>query len=972
MGSVTGARFSRSAKSVLATRVVGRDAELATLYDALDTAAGGAGGIAFLVGEAGIGKSRLAAEVDGAARERDMTVMRGRAVPGTSPVAYRPLVEALCAAVRATGVPDSPELAPFRPTLARLVPEWRVERLEQADDSVIDLAEAVVRFLRALAGDGGCLLVLEDLHWADAETLTVVEYLADNLVSERVLCLATVRIENATPALALARTLDARRVATIVELERLDGAAVTDLVASCLDTTEIPGALLAIADRADGVPFLVEELLAATVASGALVEQGDGWTLARSVEPLLPITFVDSVRRRLDAVGDGARDVLAAAAVLGRRFDWDLLPPLTGLDERAVLAALQSGIDAQLLATEPDGAFRFRHALSRDAVLATLLPPERAAVSARALDVVSETRPGLPGPWCELASELAQAAGHRDRAAALLVEAGRRAIEAGALETAETTLERARVLGAQDGPASVDAAEHLLEALALAGKYERAVDIGTALLQSLGEDAATAPRVGRAQLRLARAAVAATRWSDAWPRIAAARKEAQRTGDEQLVARIDALTAHAAIGEDRLDEADEAAQQAFAVAERTGLPEVACEALEVIGRCARTHDLAAAEQAFQRAHDIAARHGLYVWRVRALHELGTVDLLRDGTVDRLQEARALAESMGALATAAVLDVQIAAGVCTGDAPESGLPIARRAADLARRYRLDLTYAVARAFEAHVHARGRRRADMEACLADTERFGHDDPGIGVIAAIGRAILALCEDDRSDALSHLVVGDPTGPGPGLWALLHVVAHDREDAPHAISLIPMQPVHFLALGHLSYAEAVLLGRRGRTDEASAMVAAGDERFAAFGWHRQTGRRHLAEAALADGWGDPVGWLREALAFFEEHDDEPLASACRSLLRRAGAPVPRRRAGGDEIPGELRARGVTGREVEVLRLLGEGRSNREIGERLYLSPRTVERHIANLTAKVGVERRAELVAFGARTLFGGVHAQD
>ena len=283
--------------------------------------------------------------------------------------------------------------------------------------------------------------------------------------------------------------------------------------------------------------------------------------------------------------------------------------------------------------------FRFRHALSRDAVLATLLPPERAAISAHALDVVSDARPGLPGPWCVLASELAQAAGDRARAARLLVEAGRRAIEAGALETAEITLERARLLSVEDDPAGVDAEEQLLEALALAGKYDQAVDVGAALLVHLGAEETASARVARAQLRLARAAVVATRWKDAWPGIAAARGEAQKTGDDQLVARIDALAAHAAIGEDRLVEAGEAARKALAAAERTGLPEVACEALEVIGRCERTHDLAAAEEAFQHAHDIASRNGLSVWRVRALHELGTVDLLRDGSIDRLQEAR---------------------------------------------------------------------------------------------------------------------------------------------------------------------------------------------------------------------------------------------------------------------------------------------------------------------------------------------
>jgi DNA-binding NarL/FixJ family response regulator len=84
--------------------------------------------------------------------------------------------------------------------------------------------------------------------------------------------------------------------------------------------------------------------------------------------------------------------------------------------------------------------------------------------------------------------------------------------------------------------------------------------------------------------------------------------------------------------------------------------------------------------------------------------------------------------------------------------------------------------------------------------------------------------------------------------------------------------------------------------------------------------------------------------------------------LLRKAGAPVPRRSPGTDEVPAALRGFNVTGRELEVLRLLGEGRSNREIAERLFMSHRTVERHVANLSVKTGVAGRTELVAFAAR----------
>jgi DNA-binding NarL/FixJ family response regulator len=113
-------------------------------------------------------------------------------------------------------------------------------------------------------------------------------------------------------------------------------------------------------------------------------------------------------------------------------------------------------------------------------------------------------------------------------------------------------------------------------------------------------------------------------------------------------------------------------------------------------------------------------------------------------------------------------------------------------------------------------------------------------------------------------------------------------------------------------------------------------------------------------DGWGDPVPWLREAIVFFDGHGNHVLAGACRDLLRRVGAPVPRRGRGESEVPPALRALGVTSREVDVLRLVVEGLPNREIAARLYLSPRTVEKHVERLVAKTGVPGRAELAKYG------------
>jgi DNA-binding CsgD family transcriptional regulator len=131
---------------------------------------------------------------------------------------------------------------------------------------------------------------------------------------------------------------------------------------------------------------------------------------------------------------------------------------------------------------------------------------------------------------------------------------------------------------------------------------------------------------------------------------------------------------------------------------------------------------------------------------------------------------------------------------------------------------------------------------------------------------------------------------------------------------------------------------------------------------WYRQYARRLAAEAALADHWGEPVAWLREAAAFFAARGERPVAAACRALLRRAGAPVPRPGRGDPAVPAKLRALGVTGREADVLALLAEGLTNQELAARMHLSPRTVEKHVASLLAKTGCRRRAQLAGYSAR----------
>ena len=951
---------------VLCPVLVGRDEEARLLRAALTAAGTGRGSTVFVAGEAGIGKSRLVREVTRTAAESGLAVLAGRAVAGGSPTPFRPFAEALTSAGRAGRLPSSEELGPFRPVLGRLIHQWRPPQPVPGEESPVFLGEAVLRLLRALAPQAGCVLVLEDLHWADQETLALLEYLADNLAAERAVCLATLReagYEQGGEAAALASALAARGSAAVLTLGRLDPVAMADMTRACLDAADLPGAVHAfVAERAEGIPFLVEEVLAGLVGEGTLTERDGRWHAADLSAPGVPATFADAVRRRLDGMSAESRQVIGAAAVLGRRFDWTLLGPVTGLADPAVIAALREGVGLQLVVAERDG-FRFRHALTHEAVLAGLLPPERTMLAGRALAAAEAAHPGLPGAWCTLAADLAGRAGDAARAGALLLEAGRRDLAAGALASAEHTLTRARDLVGPALQTSVD--EALTEVFAMSGQVDRAIETGRMLLARLGPPS---PRAARLHLEIARAAIAGARWAEAAASIEVARESAGADA-----AQIDACAAQVAAGRGRLEEADRLARAALRSAEGEGhqrvQPEVACEALEVIGRVARQRDLEAAERAFARAADLAGAHGLRLWRLRALHELGTIDQLRTESVDRLEQARELAVAQGALALTATLDLQIAAGLNKQFRADEALAAARRSADASRRFHL-ATLPMALIFQATAHAIRGEEGPMEDRIAEAVALAPDDQDVlGCAWGHCRATFCLLAADLDAAHARMTTGaglllsSPATIAPpflGLWPLLGaLLGRDAADAAARVRAAHGTR-HLVVAALLGYADAVCAGRQGRTADAEAAFAAADRQMGPLvAWYRQYARRLAAEAALADGWGEPVAWLREAAAYFAARGDDRVAAACRALLRRAGAPVPRP-AGDGDLPGPLRALGVTEREADVLRLVAQGLGNREIAERMFLSPRTVEKHVASLLAKTGL-RRGQLAGYSA-----------
>jgi DNA-binding CsgD family transcriptional regulator len=938
--------------ALLATAVVGRAAELAVLRRAVDDAAAGRGSVVLVTGESGIGKSRLLREVHGWCTGRGTATLLGRAVDTSTACPFRPLAEALLAAQRSAPLADDPDIAPFAPALATLVPSLAAASPQPA--SLLHVAEGFLRVARSRGRDGrGAAVLLDDLQWADAETLAVLEYLADNVRGEPVAVVVAARTE-----LPLFTALADRRAALLLRLARLTTDETVEMSRSCLGDAAVPAEVQRlVVDKTDGLPFFVEELLTDLQAGGALRRDGGRWIGSYPGRTSLPASFRDSVRRRLSALDPAAEAVLRDAALLGRRIDPLLLAAIGGTDTEGVEAALAAGHDLTLLQADDLGV-QFRHSLTREALLADLAPAQRAERSARALAALRAARPGLVGELAEVAAELAEAAGDRGAAAELLLEVGRRALRQGALTSAESALRRALALGG-GGLVELDVTESLVETLGLAGRVEDAFPVGEVLLARFDEAAATADPEGvrrfGVHLALARAAVAATDW----PLAAAHAREARRRVDQSdsvRRARLDALDAVVALGELRGADAVTLAAAAVFAAEGAGDPDLLCEALLVHGRCLRMSDPDAAVDAFERARGAARIAGLVHREARALTELGFVRGYT-GDLAALREARALAGSCGAPETEAVAENALAAGEWWRADIPAMLGHTAAGLSLARRYRLGRLVPALLVMRASAHALAADTEAIEATLREAAPLAEDGSLEAVaIHAQVRAVAALARDDVPSAAAELETAarmaraaPPTAPLPMLWLrpLLAALA-SKDPAPVTAELSGWSPASVWSLGALlDAAEAVRVGHTGDGTAATTLLDAALDGLAGSPFLQGVVARLAAPAAAADGWGDPGRWLTRAAETFEERGLAAPAASCRTLLRGLAG------HGHGEI---------TGREREVLALVAEGLANRAIAERLFLSVRTVEKHVERLLAKTSSANRAQLVLYTVR----------
>ena len=636
-------RVSRFAQPRRPTPRVGRAQERARLRELLDEARAGHGGLVLVGGEPGIGKTELLTDLLEYAGAMGAAVLTGRAVAGGG--TYRPLAEALAGPWRSAQITESPALAPFRAALGRILPGWSTPPPVSEVDPVVLLGEAVVQVLLGLDAPVR-LLALEDVHHADPDTIAVLEYLAAATAQLPVLVVGTHRDWPRPPGLDRLSTATPVSRLGLSRLPADDAAALVDALVKLPDATRD-----VVVQRSEGLPLVVVELVD-SVASQA------NWT-----GPLfVPKDFAALIDARLAGLATDERRVLAAAAVLGQRPNWELVAQVAGVETPSAVAGLEHAVQVHLLALR-DGELRWRHGLVRHAVWATVLPPQRQALSRAAAELL------LSGGTEEsqaAAAELLSTGGDVDRAADVWLRLSDSAVARGALRTAAELLQRA----ADTGRRPAAAAMRRVELLTVLGRAAEALQAGRSALDVSGGD-----EHAELCLRLARAAVAAGEWAAADDFVALAGRAGQ---PGSLI-----VLADSAHGAGRIEAAVRLAQAAVERARDARVADVRCDALCCQARILRLSDPSRARAAFAEAVQVASEHGMPARRLDGLFGLGTIELLEEQAPGTLVQARRLALDLGLVGTVAQSDVLLAEHAFVHDGPNALPEFASRLTEHAR-------------------------------------------------------------------------------------------------------------------------------------------------------------------------------------------------------------------------------------------------------------------------------------------------
>lgn len=409
---------------VLCPVMVGREKELTYVEDALLAAVRGEGRLVLLAGDAGMGKTRLARELGGRAHKMGIAVVSGSCSEAELSLPYLPFVEALGNYVaRADLVMLRERLGPAAGELGHLFP--RLERglvdTSEPGQAKLRLFEAMLQLMELVAGERGMLLILEDLHWADASTRQQLDYMARRLRSARVLVLGSYRSDEMYRKHPLMPTLQGwKRVglAQTLELTALDAHGVGQMVEAIFDDPIQADTRDFLHQRCAGNPFVVEELLKEALDRGDIYRTEAGWERKELSEFGLPETVRDTILLRLERLPQAQLELLRGAAVLGQIFEDRTLLALFGQEQTAVRAALEAMVQQQLLEPVTGRRYRFRHALTQEAVYEDLIATEKERLHLRAAEALE----GQGGRPVDIAQHLFMA-GEPERALPMALQA---------------------------------------------------------------------------------------------------------------------------------------------------------------------------------------------------------------------------------------------------------------------------------------------------------------------------------------------------------------------------------------------------------------------------------------------------------------------------------------------------------------------------------------------------------------------
>ena len=940
-------------------------------------------------GDAGVGKTRLLSEVTDGARNAGWQVVVGHCLDfGDDALPYLPFTEVVgrLSAELPTVVS---RVLDARPALARLQPGDRLlsrpgdpHTAPRASLDRRELFEAVHAVLEAAGERAPTLLIIEDAHWADQSTREILSFLFSRTFLRPVIIAVSYRADDLHRRHPLrAQVAEWSRLAGVerLHLEPLSSGAVRQLLAQLHPASLTEDQITKIIDRADGNPFFVEELVGAA-----------------DTDKLLPADLADLLLVRLDKLSEGARQVVRAASVAGRRVSHSQLVAVSGLDETSLESALREAVEINVLVSG-ESAYAFRHALLAEAAYDDLLPGERVRLHARYADALRKGQ--ASGTAAELARHARLALDH-ETALDASIRAGREAMSVGGPDDAARHFEQALQLLAdpQRRPGNISADIHgdikadidvdqlvidTAEALMAGGHPLRADALLADRLTRLPGD--TSPAM-RARL-LANRADAMIMIEPEEDPLAVSAEAVRLLSPEGSSLRAEVLSSHARIlsAYGRYEEAQTVGLEALTLAEKLDLRVLASDVITTLSGLKKAGPPDALRTALREAVRRAEASGALQAELRARFLLGRShddhaewddaerwyrSTLARGTDAHLPWAPSVFDARWELAWLTHLRGRWDETLELTDLTDQNPPVvARQLLDLMR---LQVEFARGQDLVELAAMRSSWAVDglvgIYACGLTIEVAGRNGDPQGAVSTYdeGVAVLSRIWHPAFGARIRLAA---TAVGAVADNLAETASDDRPaftDAArrlnaegHAVLTESQDPSGFWGpegQAWLRRLDAETLRVRWLTGSDPApvdeLVAAWEEtvqRFDALGQPYQTAITRAALADILTASGDGGGAEQQRRLARE------VAVGLRAapLITRLDAHL---------ASGVGSHSGLTPRELEVLELVALGRSNTEIGKHLFITGKTASVHVSNILAKLGAAGRTEAAAIARR----------